>query len=788
MLETAKEFIPYHKIKISPSDKPWITKKVKASIKKRNRLYKQYKRTRRPEHYLLYKEVSRDVNISISSAKEDHKQKLINQLENPSTTPRQYWNIYKQMTGSKIDTTIPTLVENDRQCTSAIEKATLLAEYFASQSQTPQNTNNTAIDQLLIPDSNILTTITVTENEVLTVLRKLNIHKAMGPDGLPNHLLKLIADQITPSLTILFNLCLDNGTFPDQWKKANITPVYKKGQKELKSNYRPISLLPAISKVLERIIFNRIYAHLESNGHLTWRNSGYKKADSTINQLLYITHQIQQNLDDGDDTGLVFLDQSRAFDRIWHEGLLAKIKSCGINGPLLTFLQSYLSNRKIRVVIEGCESDWNNISAGVPQGSILGPLLFLIYINDITTSLESQIHLYADDAVLMLNLHRDPTSIDIINRDLERLNEWADIWHMQFNASKTKYMIVSRTKFTNYAIPCLNNAQLEKVSTYPQLGIHFDETMSWEAHINQLILKVNRKIGLIWKVSEHLPRSCAENIYTMYIRPIIDYGCVIYDNCSKHLQDKLEDTQRRAAVACTRAFSRTPTSALLTELGWPTLSTRRDYFRILQLYKMKNHLTPDYLRTILPPPHGHYSGYPTRYSNNYIVPLSTTTKHHESFIPKSTRGWNSLDEQLKSCNILHSFKTLQKKKLFPTKFQHLSNGKGKHSINHTRMRLGLSHLRQQLYSFRIIDSFYCTHCTDRLETTTYYLLTCPKYTDICDEMLRLVGEIGARHGINLDDLIKLKSILLKGDSNMTLAENNLLFDAVQKYIGKSKRF
>ena len=145
---------------------------------------------------------------------------------------------------------------------------------------------------------------------------------------------------------------------------------------------------------------------------------------------------------------------------------------------------------------------------------------------------------------------------------------------------------------------------------------------------------------------------------------------------------------------------------------------------------MKNHLAPDYLRTILPPPHGHYSGYPTRYSNNYIVPLSRTTKHHESFIPKSTRGWNSLDEQLKSCNILHSFKTLQKKKLFPTKFQHLSNGKGKHSINHTRMRLGLSHLRQQLHSFKIIDSPYCTHCTDRLETTTHYLLTCPKYTDI----------------------------------------------------------
>jgi hypothetical protein len=171
-----------------------------------------------------------------------------------------------------------------------------------------------------------------------------------------------------------------------------------------------------------------------------------------------------------------------------------------------------------------------------------------------------------------------------------------------------------------------------------------------------------------------------------------------------------------------------------------------------------------------------------------MVPRSKTAKYYDSFIPKVTREWNSLEEDFKSCNSMHSFKKILKKKLFPTRLQYLSKGKGKHSINHTRMRLGLSHLKQQLQSFGIIESLYCMHCTNRLETTTHYLLTCPKYTDIRDEMLGLVGGIGAKYGINIDNLIKLKSLLLEGESKMTLEENIQIFDAVQQYIAKSKRF
>ncbi len=362
---------------------------------------------------------------------------------------------------------------------------------------------------------------------------------------------------------------------------------------------------------------------------------------------------------------------------------------------------------------------------------------------------------------------------------------------MFFNATKTKYMVVTNRRYPpNQTTLKLNNTDLERVTSLKQLGLLFDERMTWQPHIEQLILKSNKKIGLIWQISNQFPRSCAETIYTSYIRPILDYACICYDNCSVNLNQRLEVVQRKAALACTRAIRRTPTKDLLAELGWSTLETRRKYFRLVQLHRIKNNLTPPYLRTLLPPLMGQHANRPTQYRHNYTAPRSNRRIYHSSFIPRTTRDWNDLDERLKELPTSNSFKHNLKKNLVPTKMQLYSRSRGRNAVNHTRMRIGLSGLRQQLNGFGIIDNPYCEYCAGTLETVTHYLMSCPLYVGHRAVMLEGVRAAVETCGITLDltDYRLLVGILLRGNITYTNQVNMDIFKFVQEFIGNSRRF
>ena len=256
-------------------------------------------------------------------------------------------------------------------------------------------------------------------------------------------MIKLCDSALVVPLKIIFMSCLRDGTFPDIWKHANVVPVHKKNEKNVKTNYRPISLLPIFGKILEKLIFDSLYSHLVSSELLNPNQSGFRPGDSTINQLISITHTIFAAFDCNPplDVRSVYLDISKAFDRVWHDGLIYKLKRCGVSGQLLSLIKDFLKNRKQRTVLNGQSSSWEDVSAGVPQGSILGPLFFLVYINDLTADLKCNVKLFADDTSLFTIVQDSDTAASDMNHDLELISKWAHDWRMSFNPDPQKQAV-----------------------------------------------------------------------------------------------------------------------------------------------------------------------------------------------------------------------------------------------------------------------------------------------------------------------------------------------------------
>ena len=424
-------------------------------------------------------------------------------------------------------------------------------------------------------------------------------------------------------LKIIFDNILETGIFPDQWKEANVTPVHKKNDKQIISNYRPISLLPVLAKVFERIIFKNLYNHLISNGLITKNQSGFRPGDSCTNQLLSFVHEIHTAFNKCLEVRSVYLDMSKAFDKVWHEGLIFKLEQNGVEGKLLNLFQNYLTNRKQRVVLNGMESNWGEIKAGVPQGSVLGPLLFLVYINDLEKGIKSSVKFFADDTSLYSIVHDPVVSAEELNHDLDLIKNWAHQWKMCFNPDPTKQAeeILFSQKLTSPVHPLIsfNNNEVKRVSNHKHLGLTLDSKLSFAKHISEKVSTARKGIGIIKHLAPYLPLKSRDQIYKMHVRPHLDYCDIIYhipgkiretteldSSLSLHYQmNILEKTQYQAALAVSGAWKGTSRTKIYDELGWETLDQRRMFRRLTQFYKIMTGLTPEYLRIPIPLLHGH---------------------------------------------------------------------------------------------------------------------------------------------------------------------------------------
>ena len=280
---------------------------------------------------------------------------------------RKWWKTVKQVTGDKVYSGIPTLIENGSPIIDSIEKANIFNEYFSSQCQLPDGSNDHPLPPFRYEADERLANITFFPSDIHTILTNLDVNKATGPDKIRNFLLKNVADYISEPLCKIFNYSIQNSTFPSMWKKSSVIPIHKKNDTKDKQNYRPVSSLCNVSKVFERLIYDKLYTFLISNNLLTDKNSGFRSGDGTLYQLLAMSHELHEALDNGHDMRIVFMDMSKAFDKVWHKGVIFKLKRKGIDGLLLKWFISYLENRFQRVVIDGQSSVELPVQTGVPQ-------------------------------------------------------------------------------------------------------------------------------------------------------------------------------------------------------------------------------------------------------------------------------------------------------------------------------------------------------------------------------------------------------------------------------------
>ena len=636
--------------------KPWLNHYHLLKIKIKHYLLKRYKNGAIP--YAEFKSFSLETDKIIKKAKRDY---YTNKLDSCAKNPKEVWKITNNLLGRNSKS--PAQIEiNDglNVISDEVQICTIFNEYFTNvgKSLVEGISSNGNLDPLSYMGNRCQNSFFLRETNA-TEVTKIFLgftNKKTGLNNIPIKILKKVLNIISPMLSDLFNESIKHGLFPRKLKLGRVVPIHKTGSQKLTSNYRPISTLSVLSKVFEKLLHKRITNFLTKFKLINKTQFGFQKGKCTSDAILEFLDNAYESLNNKKYLLAIFLDFSKAFDTISHDILLKKLEYMGFRGPILNILKSYLSNRKQFVSIGGSTSETLETTIGVPQGSTLGPLLFIIYINDMKNSLShlKVVH-FADDSTLYLDYNKNSDISPQINSELNEIKIWLMSNKLYLNVSKTKYMIISNRDGPINLNLKIGDDLVQRIDTYKFLGVFIDDRLTFSTHTSKISSKVSQAVGMIRKMSSIVPKNILRQLHFALVYSKFNYAITAYGSACQNSIKRLSNLVNRSIKLIT--YKRTITQEVCNTYNLFNFQMTFKYFisiKMFQIVKLRLH---DYFINKIDElqiEHDHETR--SRTNESYRLPLFKFRKCQRSFLFIGIKFWNDLPISVKAMENLQNFK------------------------------------------------------------------------------------------------------------------------------------
>lgn len=665
-LEVIDKHVPLKMHRVKHKNQPnWLSPEIIDSIKIRDR----FKAIGNKEQYKLWR--NKVVNM-IKKSKKVNYERLV---ENSKIQPTTIWKIFKELGASKNKSSKENKVQSIKIGSKEIhdpeEIANSFNDFFINIAEnikepTPHSNHEKLqeyCDAKLTENASF--NLPLLENgKVLKFLKGLDVSKSTGTDNIGPRLLKIAAPCIADSLTYLCNLSIISSTFPEKWKEAKVKPLHKSGPSNDLNNFRPISILPVLSKLIEKHAHDSLLSYTEANNLLHGTQSGFRPNHSCETALVHMLDKWLTAIDRGDLVGVIFVDFRKAFDLVDHDILLKKLEVYRISKTSLSWFDSYLKSRKQKVSFNNTVSSQINIKYGVPQGSILGPLLFLLFINDLPLHTNVFTDLYADDTTLY-ETNSSKKEIEVqLQKALSDLAQWCKLNGMVINMDKTKAMLVTtrqkRSRIDEELKISLNEMPLSLVSNDKVLGIQVDNNLTWSEHISKVSKKMSTNVWLLSKIKSYLSVEHRLLFYKSYIQPHLDYANIVWGNTTKTNLLQIERLQRRACRVILN-YNLENVHQAMNDLKIMTFQERVFIRKAKFMFKVSNKITPDYISNIFQKRQQIDANGTESFilrsvaADSFVLPKPNTEMYKLSLAYSGPIVWNCLTKEIKMAPSIQCF-------------------------------------------------------------------------------------------------------------------------------------